>query len=164
MIWCRVLSGDPCRPINHASCQGDQLNEPTHQHFPHETTTRQYLPYCPFNKSDRLGRAAELSQSAFHLRMRGMWCMACMVVGVRVNQSITERTHLKLSHAFTITTTSEQRRLREDANRVTNEGLHYDYDKAEDKSFRVVDSGTGKRKGAFHCVLSWERVRLYVKG
>jgi hypothetical protein len=32
---------------------------------------------------------------------------------------------------------------------VTNEGLHYDYDKAEDKSFRVVDSGTGKRKGAF---------------
>lgn len=36
---------------------------------------------------------------------------------------------------------------------MTNEGLHYDYDKAEDKSFRVVDSGTGKRKGA--CARAW---------
>ncbi len=52
---------------------------------------------------------------------------------------------------------AEQRRQREDANRVTNEGLHYDYDKAEDKSFRVVDSGTGKRKGA--CVRACVRVR-----
>ena len=38
---------------------------------------------------------------------------------------------------------------------MTNEGLHYDYDKAEDKSFRVVDSGTGKRKGACARVGAW---------
>ena len=43
---------------------------------------------------------------------------------------------------------AEQRRQREDANRIVNEGLKYDYDKAEDKSFRMVDSATGKRKGA----------------
>lgn len=57
------------------------------------------------------------------------------------------------THPIPNTKPTEQRRLREDVNKVTNEGLHYDYDKAEDKSFRVVDSGTGKRKGAFQaCV------------
>ena len=50
---------------------------------------------------------------------------------------------------------TEQRRVLEDVNKVTNEGLHYDYDKAEDKSFRVVDSGTGKRKGACARVGAW---------
>ena len=70
-----------------------------------------YLPYCPFNKSDRLGKAAELTQSAFYLRMR------------------------------------EQRRSRyEDAYKVSNESLKYEYDQAEDKSFRMVDSEKGKRK------------------
>lgn len=70
-----------------------------------------FLPYCPFNKSDRLGKAAELTQSAYYLRMR------------------------------------EQRRARfEDAYKVSNESLKYEYDVAEDKSFRMVDSEKGKKK------------------
>jgi hypothetical protein len=43
--------------------------------------------------------------------------------------------------------TDQRRRQQEEGKMMTNESLRYEYNRAEDKSFRIVDSSTGKRKG-----------------
>lgn len=41
----------------------------------------------------------------------------------------------------------QRRRAQDEGKMMTNESLRYEYNRAEDKSFRIVDNSQGKRKG-----------------